>query len=159
LKILLSSFLVILIDQITKFWIKTNYLLGSSHDVIGDFFRITFVENPGVAFGINVGKYLPIITILSLFAIGLVSYYLYIEREKRVELRLGLALILGGAIGNLIDRLFMLMLPGKYTGVVDFIDIGFRDYRWYIFNIADSSVTIGITLVLLYSLFLTEKTH
>ncbi len=131
--------------------------MGTPHDIIGNFFRITFVENPGVAFGISVGKYLPIITVLSFFAIGLVSYYLYIERDKRLELRLGLALILGGAIGNMIDRVLMFIIPGKYTGVVDFIDIGINQHRWYIFNVADASVTIGITLVLLYSLFLAEN--
>lgn len=157
MKVLISSLLVVIADQITKLFIKSNYITGVPHDIIGNIIRFTFVENSGVAFGIHVGKYLPIITFLSFFAIALVCYYLYIERKKRVELRLGLALILGGALGNMIDRVLMFALPQKYSGVVDFIDIGINSYRWYIFNIADASVTVGITLILIYSLFLEEK--
>ncbi len=156
MKILSASAFVVLFDQITKYWIKSNYMVNTSQPVLGDFLKITFVENPGMAFGIHVGEYLPLITILSVFAIGLVIYYMYQERHKRLILRLGLALILGGAVGNMIDRILMMVTPEKHAGVVDFIDVGFRHYRWYIFNVADSSVTVGITLILIYSFFIKE---
>ena len=158
MKILLSSVFVIIADQISKYWIKENYILSSSQKVIGDIFRITYVENPGIAFGIRVGEYLPVITIFSVFAVFLVLYYLYSERESDLMIRLGLALILGGAIGNMIDRFFIILNPDNYTGVVDFIDIGLGSYRWYIFNIADSAVTIGIILIFLHSIVSRKNT-
>lgn len=152
MRVLIASALVIVADQISKYWIKQNYILHSTQEVLGTFFKITYVENPGVAFGIRVGKYLPLITLISVFAILLVVYYLYQERHKSLEIRLGLALILGGAIGNMIDRCLMIFLPASYSGVVDFIDVGFNHHRWYIFNVADSAVTVGIVLIIIHSL-------
>lgn len=123
-------------------------------NVIGEFFRITYVLNPGIAFGINVGPYMNVITILSLFAVGLIVYYLYLERHSSIILRVGLALILGGALGNMIDRSFMFFSPENFGGVVDFIDVGISHFRWYVFNVADSAVTVGIILYISNSLFL-----
>ena len=66
--------------------------------------------------------------------------------------------ILGGAIGNCIDRI-MVLIPGSgYNGVIDFIDIGLNQYRWYVFNIADASITIGLIILLYQSYILKEKT-
>ena len=158
MRVLIASALVIVADQVSKYWIKHNYVLHSTQEVLGSFFKITYVENPGVAFGISVGKYLPFITLISVFAILLVVYYLYQERHKSLEIRLGLALILGGAIGNMIDRCLMIFLPASYSGVVDFIDIGFNHYRWYIFNVADSAVTVGIVLIMIHSLLNQKNT-
>ena len=73
----------------------------------------------------------------------------------------GIALILGGALGDVLDRILMVLLPSRYSGVVDFIDIGVSDsLRWYIFNVADASITIGIIIYILYSFYVekAEKT-
>ena len=109
---------VIVLDQATKFYIKgvtlplVNIKLngmypGESIPVIGEFFKITFTENPGMAFGFDPGSNFKLwISLFSLIAsIGLLIY-LYIIREKSLSLKLAIALILGGAAGNLIDRMF-----------------------------------------------------
>lgn len=136
---------------------------GESISVIGDFFRITFIENPGMAFGFNPGSDFKLwISVFSLIAsIGLIVY-LYVVRNKSLSLRIALALILGGAVGNLIDRTFYGIIykyaPAFYGKVVDFFDFDFfnfaifgRSYdRWPIFNIADASVTIGVLILILF---------
>ena len=135
--------------------------IGQKIPVIGDFFRITFIENPGLAFGIDIDSTIKFwISLFSLIAsIGLIIY-LYTVRNEKFGFKLALALILGGAIGNFIDRAFYGVIydyaPLFYGKVVDFLDFDFfnltlfgRSYdRFAIFNIADSSVTIGIFLLL-----------
>lgn len=134
---------------------------GSSKPVIGDYVRITFIENPGMAFGINVGPKI-FLTIFTIFASVLIFFYIYKHRKDSFLLRLSLAFILAGALGNLIDRTFY----GWYYGyaplfegrVVDFIQVEFWDFTflgktyttWPIFNIADVSVTIGFLLILFF---------
>ena len=136
---------------------------GQSIQVIGDFFKITFIENPGMAFGFNPGTDFKLwISIFSLLAsIGLIIY-LFKAKNKSLTLRIALAMILGGAIGNLIDRAFYGLIynyaPVFYGKVVDFLDFDFfnftifgRNYdRWPIFNIADASVTIGVLILILF---------
>lgn len=142
-------------------WEGMDY--GQSISVIGDFLRITFVENSGMAFGLEVGVvqkfFLSTFTFVA--AIGL-FYYLYKSKERDLPLRLGLAFILAGALGNLIDRAFYGVIfdyaPLLYGRVVDFIQVEFWDFTlfgntyetWPIFNIADSSVTIGVAIILLF---------
>jgi signal peptidase II len=137
--------------------------LGESIMVIGNFFKITFIENPGMAFGFNPGSDFKLwISVFSLIAsIGL-FVYLYIARNKSISLRIALAMILGGAVGNLIDRTFYGIIykysPVFYGRVVDFLDFDFfnfsilgRNYdRWPIFNLADASVTIGVFILILF---------
>jgi signal peptidase II len=174
LKVLYYTFVIVVIDQITKLWIKGFSIpqLGINHegmyhgqriDVFGDFFRITFIENPGMAFGIDPGIELKIwFSLFSLIAsIGLVVYLFYIRHEQFIT-RFSLAFILGGAIGNLIDRMFYGVFFGYaplfYGKVVDFLDFDFFDItifgrsfdRFPIFNIADSAVTIGVILLLIF---------
>ena len=136
---------------------------GQKIPVIGNFFRITYIENPGMAFGFDPGlNYKLWISIFSLAAsIGLIIY-LYIIRNQKFTLKLAIAFILGGAIGNLIDRMFYGIFYGYaplfYGKVVDFLDFDFfnvtilgRSYdRWPIFNIADSAVTIGVIILLFF---------
>ena len=118
MRVLFVSFLVVLIDQVSKLTIKgfsipftnfhhTGMYEGESIRILGNFFRITFIENPGMAFGLNPGINFKLwISVFSILAsIGIVIY-LYLMKNERFTLRLSLALILGGAIGNLIDRLF-----------------------------------------------------
>ncbi len=153
MKILSVSFIVVLLDQISKYWAKSNYFNHPPVNVIGDYLRISFCENPGIAFGIKVGGFFNVITFLSVLATALIFYYLFTERHNSIILRSSLALILGGAIGNMIDRSLMLFTPETYAGVIDFIDIGFGHYRWYIFNVADMAVTLGIILFAFHSIY------
>jgi len=174
LKALYLSFAVVFIDQVTKLLVKgfsipflnINYegmYLGQMIPVFGDFFRFTFVENPGMAFGYDPGsKFKLIISVFSLVAsIGLI-FYLYVIRDKSWSLKIAIALILGGAVGNLIDRtfygLFFDYSPLFYGKVVDFFDVDFFDFtlfgrsydRWPVFNIADAAVTIGVLVLVLF---------
>jgi signal peptidase II len=168
------TFAVVIIDQVTKLFVKGFYIpfLGINYDgmylgqmipVWGEFFRFTFVENPGMAFGYDPGSsFKLIISVFSLVAsIGLV-FYLYVIRDKSLSLRIAIALILGGAVGNLIDRTFYGVFfdyaPLFYGKVVDFFDFDFfnftlfgRSYdRWPVFNIADAAVTIGVLVLVLF---------
>ena len=172
MRVLYATLFVVIADQVSKFWIKGFHIpfLNIKHDgmyigqkipVIGDFFRITFIENPGLAFGIDIDSTIKLwISLFSLIAsIGLIIY-LYTVRTEKFGFKLALALILGGAIGNFIDRAFYGIIydyaPLFYGKVVDFLDFDFfnltlfgKSYdRFAIFNIADSSVTIGIFLLL-----------
>lgn len=135
--------------------------LGERIPVIGDFFRITFIENPGLAFGIDIDSNIKLwISVFSLVASVALIFYLYAVRHESLAFRISLALILGGALGNFIDRAFYGIIYGYaplfYGKVVDFLDFDFfnltlfgKSYdRFAIFNIADSSVTIGIILLL-----------
>jgi len=139
---LLPALVVVLLDQISKqiFW-----TLGKNFDLIGDLVRITLVRNSGAAFGLlQEGR---VFLIAASVAASLFILFLA-ERVPQQEKgrRLFLGLILGGALGNLIDRLY----PGQ---VIDFIDVGFGAYRWPVFNLADSAVTVGgLLLVLSYML-------
>jgi len=174
LRILYLTLAVIIADQISKFYIKgisipvlniefEGMYLGESISVIGDFFRITFTENPGMAFGFDPGSDFKLfISVFSLVAsIGLLVY-LYTVRNKSLSLKIAIALILGGAVGNVIDRMFYGIIfdyaPLFYGKVVDFFDFDFfnfsifgRSYdRWPIFNIADAAVSIGVLILLFF---------
>ena len=170
MKILNLSLFIVLADQATKLAIKGITIpalgilvhglpLGSSHPVIGDFLRITYIENPGMAFGIDIGGKL-FFSLFSIVASIGILLYLYKARNENFLFRVSLALILGGAVGNLIDRVFYGVLfndGGLFYGkVVDFIDadffnvnlFGYHITRWPVFNIADASVTCGVILML-----------
>ncbi len=174
MKVLYSTLFIVIADQITKFFVKGGTIpilnihvdgmyYGQSINVIGDFFKLTFVENPGLAFGIEVGDssklMLSLFTLLA--SIG-IFYYLYKSRHQKLIVRISLAFILGGAIGNLIDRTFYGVFYGYapifYGRVVDFFNVDFFDFtifgrtfdRWPIFNIADATVTIGVILLLIF---------
>jgi signal peptidase II len=139
---LLPALIVILLDQATKqfFWI-----LGENFNVIDDIFRITLVRNSGAAFGMLQGGRIFLVcssVVAATFIIFLAQRIPVEERAKRIFL----GMILGGALGNLVDRLY----PGH---VIDFIDMGIGVHRWPVYNIADTAVTIGgILLILTYSL-------
>ena len=134
-------------------WIKDNLEIWESWNIVGSFLRFTHVKNPGIAFGIGVGDYKIFVTVLSIAATALIAYLHWQERSNHPLISNSLGLILGGAIGNLIDR-SNIFFSTTYSGVVDFIDVGIGGFRWYIFNIADSAVTIGIILYLLHSFFI-----
>ena len=146
-----------MLDQLSKIWIKNNFTLFESRNIIGDFLRFSYVENPGIAFGIRVGNLKVMVTIISIVIASYLVFLLYNSKQFLYVEKLSLSLILGGAIGNLIDRILIYIPNSTYAGVVDFIDVGIATHRWYIFNIADSAVTVGIILYLIYSVFFENK--
>jgi signal peptidase II len=171
-RVLYVTGFIVVLDQITKMLVKGFSIpaldfyhpgmpLGSSIPIFGDFFRLTFIENPGMAFGIDIGGKL-FLTIFSLAASIGIAWYIWKVREESLAIRLPLAMILGGAIGNLIDRIFYGVIFGEgplfYGKVVDFLDfdffnISFMNYqihRWPVFNVADASVSIGVIILLLF---------
>ncbi|MFQ6677938.1 MAG: signal peptidase II [Fidelibacterota bacterium] len=150
MKILQVSAIVVILDQISKILTRSSLSLYESVPIIPKFFHLTYVTNDGMAFGINFPGGIYIFTGLSLLLSILLFWYLWIEKDGHIILRLSLSMILGGAIGNLIDRIIF----GK---VVDFLDFMIGDYHWYVFNIADSSVTVGMTIFLYYSFFIQPK--
>ena len=172
MRVLYVTLCIVFLDQVTKLLVKGFTLpifeyyhqgmqLGQSIPVIGDFLRLTFVENPGMAFGIEIGGRL-FLTLFSFVASVGIFYYIYRLRKEPFIIRLTLAMILGGAVGNLIDRIFYGVIFGEgslfYGKVVDFIDMDFFhiDFlamhinRFAIFNVADFSVSTGIVLMLLF---------
>jgi len=157
LRVFIPSLLVVVLDQLSKIWIKNNFTLFESRNIIGDFLRFTYVENPGIAFGIRVGSLKEMVTIISITVALYLAFLLYNSKQFVYVEKLSLSLILGGAIGNLIDRILIYIPNSTYAGVIDFIDVGIGTHRWYIFNIADSAVTVGIILYLIYSTFFENK--
>ena len=152
MKIYFPTIMVVLTDQLSKIWIKNNYSIWESREILGSFIKFSHVKNPGIAFGLSVGELGMLVTILSFAATLFIAYFHWKERFNHPLIVTGLALILGGAIGNLIDR-SQIFFVSNYKGVVDFIDVGIGTSRWYTFNIADSAVTIGIVLYLLHAFF------
>lgn len=171
MKVLLVTLLVVIVDQVTKIWVKgisipslginiTGMPYQSSKNVLGNFFKITFIENPGMAFGLQIGGKL-FLSLFTIFATGLLFYFLFKNRKESFYLRIALAFILGGAVGNLIDRIFYGKIYGYapyfYGKVVDFLHFDFPNftifgktiYSWPIFNVADISVSVGFILILL----------
>ena len=138
--ILLIVISVIALDQITKYLIATALSPADSIEIF-PFLHIVSVRNTGAAFGTfkNLGS--NFFVIISVIAIVFVITLLM----KRTYNSTGLSLVLGGAIGNLIDRIF-------YGKVVDFIDFSVGNFHWPAFNVADSSLTIGIMVIFLTSL-------
>mgnify|MGYP001422392567 CR=1 FL=1 len=153
MKIFIPAIIIVIIDQLSKNWIKVNYILYESRNIIGDFIRFTFVENPGIAFGIDIGDLKVVVAIISFIIILYICQLLYNFKSLSKIEAISLSFILGGAIGNFIDRVLVYIPNSGYNGVVDFIDIGYLTHRWYIFNIADSAVTIGMILYFVDSIF------
>ncbi len=130
---------VVALDRWTKHWASTTLTFGQPVQVVGDYLRLTYTRNSGVAFGIGQGTGFPYY-VFSLVAIVAIVWMFLRGREGRDPVRrVALALILGGAVGNLVDR----VTSGE---VVDFIEVGIPQWHWPVFNVADSAVTVGVLL-------------
>ena len=150
MKILFASAIMVLADQISKTVIRSTMTLYESITVIPGFFHLTYITNDGMAFGINFPFGIYIFSAISIILTIILFYYLWTIRYESILIRSGVAMILAGAIGNLIDRLFL----GE---VVDFLDFMIGDLHWYVFNFADSYVTIGMGIILYDSIILEKK--
>ena len=141
----LISIAVVVFDQMTKWLIMSDMTLGMSIPVLPGIFHITYIQNPGAAFGILAQQRWLFLAVGFLFVGGAILFYRHLRRESR-WLQWGTALLLGGAVGNLIDRLL-------WGSVVDFLD--FR--VWPIFNIADVSIVVGVGCMMYALLRRAEK--
>ena len=143
------SVLIVVLDQLSKSIVHSSMNLYDSFSVIPYLLNFTYIRNEGIAFGINFpgGKIFFII-----FPILITFYLISLLKNKEFEdnpSQIALYLIIGGAVGNILDRIFR-------GYVVDFIDVHINGNHWYVFNIADSAVTIGL-LFLLYSSIIIKK--
>jgi signal peptidase II len=150
LAFLLIAVAIIVVDAFTKIVILQNFGIHEARPVIDNFFQIVHVRNTGAAFGLGANSESPWVPLL-LNSGAIVVFFIVVAYSLRSAvtdrlLQTGLHLILGGAIGNLIDRF-------RYGSVVDFLDfyvvMGGREHHWPAFNIADSAICVGIALLFL----------
>ena len=144
----MTVLVIVVLDQISKVYIDTHMTLHDSIPVVQGFFNITYVRNPGAAFGFLADS-TPLVRAffligVSIFASGLIVYYVMKMKTEDILLTYGMSLIMGGAVGNLFDRV-------RLGEVIDFLDVYISTYHWPAFNVADSAVSIG-AVILFYKL-------
>jgi signal peptidase II len=150
---LATAAVLLVLDQLTKSWISATLGPGSGRgpiEVVGDFIRLGYTTNTGAAFGIgqNLSFVFKIVAIVAVPAITLFNRSI---TPRSLLTRICLGALLGGTLGNLIDRI-------QHGFVVDFVDVGIGDLRWPSFNVADSWFVVGIFLLSVY-LFLTDPSR
>ena len=138
---LFIAIIILILDQVTKFVIASSMRIGDSFEVIPGFLNITSHLNNGAAWGILSGKMSFFFIITLIILIVLVVFYIK-EAKNNLFMQIALSLLFAGALGNFIDRLF-------HGEVVDFIDTYIFGYNFPIFNVADSSLTIGVILIII----------
>ncbi len=137
------AFVWLLLDIITKWWATQTLVPHERNEILGDLLRLTLTFNQGAAFGIGLGPSSRwILLAVSVLMLAIVFWWYRSPQHTQPVQVLGLALIAGGAVGNMLDRL------RSARGVVDFIDVGIGDARWWTFNVADMGVSVGAMLVL-----------
>ncbi len=150
----LISLGIVVIDQITKVYIMQTMRLHESIPVIPNLFSITYIRNPGAAFGIlstSSGSFRFIFFgLTSIFALGLLGTILARMPKDDWMGQISVVAILGGAVGNLLDRL-------RYGEVIDFLDFYIEPYHWPAFNVADSAITVGVLFLILHFTFEKQK--
>ncbi len=145
--------IIIVVDKWTKLWVKHIYTYGETRKVIGDFFKLTFIENEGIAFGLFSSWVHPLKSILLLLLSILALIFIigvYKKTKKTTFVQISFGLILGGAFGNIYDRLV-------YKKVIDFFNFGIGHHRWPFFNIADSAITVGVILIMIMTFIKKEE--
>lgn len=143
--ILLVVLFVVFIDQLSKFYIQKHMVLGMSIPVVEDVFHITYVLNPGAAFGLFEHQTLFFLVVAVCLVISAIYFYPRIPKQYHL-LRLGTGLLVGGAVGNVIDRI-------KTGYVVDFFD--FR--IWPVFNVADTAIVCGVGCIIFTMIYLYKE--
>ena len=140
---LIISLLVVVADQGLKLYIINNYSVGEVHQIIPGILSFDYLKNNGAAWNILPGQ-MWLFYVISIIAIGVCVYFLFNKKYTSKLFDTGIALVLGGIVGNFIDRLHL-----KY--VVDMLQLDFVHFN--IFNIADSAITIGVILIFVYLIF------
>lgn len=142
--------IVILVDQVTKLYIMRTMRPHESIPIVANLFSLTYIRNPGAAFGLLAGSSngfrMVFFGLTSIFALGLLGTLLVRMSEREWVGRLSVSGILGGAIGNLIDRL-------RFGEVIDFLDVYVSNYHWPAFNVADSAITVGVIFLIVHFAF------
>jgi len=141
---------VIVIDQLSKQHIMQTMRLHESISIVPNLFSFTYIRNPGAAFGLLAGSSnafrMVFFGLTSIFALVLLGTILYRMPEREWMGRLSVSAILGGAVGNLIDRL-------RFGEVIDFLDVYIDSYHWPAFNVADSAITVGVIFLIIHFMF------
>ena len=141
---------IAVLDLFIKRVVASSFHLGERIEVIPGFFALTYILNPGAAFGImaewDSGLRLPVLVVASIAALGFIGYLYFATMSGSTAASIGLPLIAGGAVANLYERL-------TAGAVVDYLDFYISDYHWPAFNLADASITTGVLLLLISSLF------
>ena len=130
---------VFVADRVTKSWVAENIPLGTARPVVGDYVRIVHAQNTGAAFGL-LPERTTLLSVLSVLAVLAIVYYYRQIASTSWLVTATLGMQLGGAAGNLVDRV-------RQGYVIDFVDVGVGDVRFWAFNVADSSIVVGIALV------------
>jgi signal peptidase II len=140
--LLLTALAILIADQLTKALVAANLELGQRVRVLGDLVQVWHAQNSGAAFSLFQGGSL-VFLVVSVLSIGMVAYFHRSLRMQGLWLHLVLGVILGGTLGNFIDRL-------RQGYVTDWLSVGIGDARWPTFNVADSSIVVGIGILVLY---------
>ena len=140
--LLLTALAILIADQLTKALVVANLELGERVRVLGDLVQVWHAQNSGAAFSLFQGGSF-VFLVVSVLSIGMVAYFHRSLRSQSLWLHVVLGVILGGTLGNFIDRL-------RQGYVTDWLSIGLGDTRWPTFNVADSSIVVGIGILVLY---------
>lgn len=144
MRFFLTLISVLIADQLSKYIVVTNFKLGQKYPVVDDWFVLTYIHNPGAAFGMLEGKFWFFMGAALMVVAGMIYYTFRYNPPRIVKYALGL--IAGGALGNLVDRIF-------YKSVIDFISIGW----WPVFNLADVGITAGSIILICFMLYQERK--
>jgi len=145
---LVVAIVVIVFDQATKWWIMAMVMQPPRIIPVTPFFNLVTVWNRGISFGLFDGDSAVTVWILPLVALAIVAALVaWLRRVQGVWLASAIGLVIGGALGNVVDRL-------RFGAVADFLDFHVAGYHWPAFNVADSGITVGVTMLVLDSLFL-----
>ena len=145
---LVVAILVIVFDQATKWWIMAMVMQPPRIIPVTPFFNLVTVWNRGISFGLFDGDSAVNVWVLPLVALAIVAALVaWLRRVQGVWLASAIGLVIGGALGNVVDRL-------RFGAVADFLDFHVAGYHWPAFNVADSGITVGVTMLVLDSLFL-----
>jgi signal peptidase II len=145
--LLLTALVILIADQLTKALVVANLAIGERARLLGDVVQVWHAQNRGAAFSLFQGGTV-VFLVVSVLSIGMVAYFHRGLRDRTPWLHVVLGIVLGGTLGNFIDRL-------RQGYVTDWLSVGIGDTRWPTFNVADSSVVVGIGILVVY-LFLTN---
>ena len=148
---LLVALFSFVFDQISKYWVREDLLGGHGMIMVNDYFNIVTAWNTGVSFSMfnNWGMWgVIVLSVVAMTIVGFLVYWLYTEKVRIIQVALGF--IIGGAVGNVIDRI-------RLGAVFDFLDFHIGESHWPAFNVADSFICIGATIIVIHAL-LAKKT-
>lgn len=140
--LLLTALGILLADQLTKALVVANLGVGERVRVLGDLVQVWHAQNAGAAFSLFQGGTL-IFVVVSVLSVGMVAYFHRTQRERGWWLHAVLGIVLGGTLGNFVDRV-------RQGYVTDWVSVGIGDLRWPTFNVADSSIVVGIGVLVIY---------